>query len=211
MNSLYSINKYFYRYRGRLLLGFLFVTLNSILLTFPGIYIGRATELFRTGSTDKSAFLHCTLMIIVFSLSGAFFMFLMRQTLIVMSRLIEFDQKNEIYAHYQQLDKDFYKQTCTGDLMNRISEDVSRVRMYTGPAIMYLANTLATVVTSIIFMVNVDGRMALAVLTPLPILSFIIYKVSAKINRKSSQVQEHLSEITSITQEAFSGIRTIKS
>ena len=95
--------------------------------------------------------------------------------------------------------------------MNRISEDVSRVRMYTGPAIMYLANTLATVVTSIIFMVNVDGRMALAVLTPLPILSFIIYKVSAKINRKSSQVQEHLSEITSITQEAFSGIRTIKS
>jgi ATP-binding cassette, subfamily B, multidrug efflux pump len=211
LNSLISINKYFYRYRGQLLLGFLFVTLNSVLLTFPGIYIGKATELFRAGSKDESAYLNCALMIIAFSLSGAFFMFLMRQTLIVMSRFIEFDQKNEIYSHYQQLDQDFYKRNFTGDLMNRISEDVSRVRMYTGPAIMYLANTLATVVTSIIFMVNVDGRMALAVLAPLPVLSFIIYKVSAKINQKSSQVQEQLSEITSITQEAFSGVRTIKS
>ena len=211
LHPLKSINHFFYRYRWRLLLGFIFVSLNSVLLTFPGVYIGKATELFRSGSTDKSAYLNCALMIILFSLSGAFFMFLMRQTLIVMSRMIEFDQKNEIFRHYEILDQDFYKKNYTGDLMNRISEDVSRVRMYTGPAIMYLANTFATIVTSIIFMVNVDWRMAIVVLAPLPILSVIIYKVSAKINQRSTAVQEQLSNITSLTQEAFSGIRTIKS
>ncbi|MFN5183381.1 MAG: ABC transporter ATP-binding protein [Bacteroidota bacterium] len=211
MQSLKAVNKYLLKYKSRLLLGFLFVCLNSVLLTFPGIYIGRATELFRNLSENKNEFLIQGLMIIVFSISGGFFMFLMRQTIIVMSRLIEFDQKNEIYSHYQQLDQNFYKKNYTGDLMNRISEDVSRVRMYTGPAIMYLANTFATIITSIIFMVNVDYRMALVVIAPLPVLSFIIYKVSARINKNSTLMQEKLSDITTLSQETFSGIRLIKS
>ncbi len=210
LKSLKFLNKYFYKYRVRLLLGFLFVTLSSILLTFPGIYIGKATNLFESGVKDTGEYVYCGLMIIAFSIAGAFFMFLMRQTLIVMSRFIEFDQKNEIFDHYQALDQDFYKKNFTGDMMNRISEDVGRVRMYTGPALMYLANTFATVVTAIIFMVNVDWRMALVVIAPLPILSFIIYKVSAMINRKSTMLQEKLSDITTITQETFSGIRVIK-
>jgi ATP-binding cassette subfamily B multidrug efflux pump len=175
------------------------------------VYIGKATELFRNNTKDLNAYLYCGLMTILFSVAGGFFMFLMRQTIIVMSRLIEFDQKNEIFNHYQLLDQDFYKRNFTGDLMNRISEDVGKVRMYTGPAIMYLANTAATVITSIIFMVNVDWRMALVVIAPLPILSFIIYKVSAKINYSSTKLQEKLSDITSLSQEGFSGIRLIKS
>ncbi|MFN6038027.1 MAG: ABC transporter transmembrane domain-containing protein [Bacteroidota bacterium] len=211
MGPLKSINHYFLKYRTRLVLGFIFVTLNSILLTYPGVYIGKATELFRNNTKDLNAYLYCGLMTILFSVAGGFFMFLMRQTIIVMSRLIEFDQKNEIFNHYQLLDQDFYKRNFTGDLMNRISEDVGKVRMYTGPAIMYLANTAATVITSIIFMVNVDWRMALVVIAPLPILSFIIYKVSAKINYSSTKLQEKLSDITSLSQEGFSGIRLIKS
>ena len=211
VKSLAALNKYLFKYKYRLILGFLFVILNSVLLTFPGIYIGKATELFRNGSNDASSFIRCGLMIIVFSVTGGFFMFLMRQTIIVMSRFIEFDQKNEIYHHYQQLDQNFYKKNYTGDLMNRISEDVSRVRMYTGPALMYLANTLATVITSILFMVNVDWRMALVVIAPLPVLSLIIYRVSSKINKNSTQLQEKLSDITTLTQETFSGVRLIKS
>ena len=211
MGSLKAINTYLFKYRARLLLGFIFVTLNSVLLTYPGVYIGQATELFRNRSEDTDAYLRCGLMIILFSVAGGFFMFLMRQTIIVMSRLIEFDQKNEIFSHYQSLDQDFYKKNYTGDLMNRISEDVGRVRMYTGPAIMYLANTLATIVTSIVFMVNVDWRMALVVIAPLPLLSVIIYKVSARINQNSTLLQEKLSDITTLTQETFSGIRLIKS
>ena len=211
VKSLAALNKYLFKYKYRLILGFLFVILNSVLLTFPGIYIGKATELFRNGSNDASSFIWCGLMIIVFSVTGGFFMFLMRQTIIVMSRFIEFDQKNEIYHHYQQLDQNFYKKNYTGDLMNRISEDVSRVRMYTGPALMYLANTLATVITSILFMVNVDWRMALVVIAPLPVLSLIIYRVSSKINKNSTQLQEKLSDITTLTQETFSGVRLIKS
>jgi ATP-binding cassette, subfamily B, multidrug efflux pump len=209
VKSLKVLNKYFLKYKVRLGLGFLFVTLNSVLLTFPGVFLGKATNLFRENMHDPGL-IWCGVYIILFAITGGFFMFLMRQTIIVMSRFIEYDQKNEIYNHYQALDQQFYKRNYTGDLMNRISEDVGRVRMYTGPAIMYLANTFATVFTAIIFMVKVDWRMAIVVIAPLPILSFIIYKVSAKINRKSTEVQEKLSDITSFTQESFSGIRVIK-
>lgn len=137
-------------------------------------------------------------------------MFLMRQTIIVMSRHIEYDQKNEIYNHYQNLDTGFYKRNTTGDLMNRISEDVSRVRMYTGPAIMYIANTIVTTVTILIFMLRVNTTLTLLVFLPLPILSFIIYKVSDMISKQSTKVQQQLSGLTTQAQETFSAIRIIK-
>lgn len=137
-------------------------------------------------------------------------MFLMRQTIIVMSRHIEYDQKNGIYNHYQNLDTGFYKQNTTGDLMNRISEDVSRVRMYTGPAIMYIANTIVTTITILIFMLKVNATLTLLVFLPLPILSYIIYKVSDLISKQSTQVQQQLSKLTTQAQETFSAIRIIK-
>ncbi|HRG38633.1 MAG TPA: ABC transporter ATP-binding protein, partial [Bacteroidia bacterium] len=141
---------------------------------------------------------------------SGFFLFLMRQTIIVMSRLIEYDLKNEIYVHYQQLDMSFYKRHNTGDLMNRISEDVSRVRMYIGPAIMYILNTLFSFVFTIYFMIQADAELTFYVLLPLPILVISIYYVSQTINKKSTAVQEQLSAITTEAQEAFSGIRVLK-
>ncbi len=138
-------------------------------------------------------------------------MFFMRQTLIVMSRHIEFDQKNEIYQHYQQLDTSFYKTHSTGDLMSRMAEDVSRVRMYTGPAIMYLANLLATIGFSLYFMIRKDALLTFYVLAPLPILAVTIYMVNTLIHRKSERIQALLSNLTTNAQESYSGIRVIKS
>ncbi len=138
-------------------------------------------------------------------------MFFMRQTIIVMSRHIEFDQKNEIYRHYQQLDTCFYKSHSTGDLMSRMSEDVSRVRMYTGPAIMYLVNLLATIGFSLYFMIRKDALLTLYVLAPLPILAVTIYMVNNLIHRKSERIQALLSNLTTNAQESYSGIRVIKS
>ena len=138
-------------------------------------------------------------------------MFLMRQTIIVMSRHIEFDQKNEIFTHYQQLDTQFYKTHSTGDLMNRISEDVSRVRMYTGPAIMYFINLAAVLGFSIFFMFRSDVKLTIVALCPLPILAIAIYFVNTIINRKSERIQSLLSTLTSNAQESYSGIRVIKS
>lgn len=149
-------------------------------------------------------------MIIGMALLMGLFMFFMRQTIIVMSRLIEYDLKNEVYEHYQKLDLAFYKRNNTGDLMNRISEDVSRVRMYIGPAIMYIVNTLGTFVLTITVMLNIDSRLALYTLSPLPVLAVSIYFVSDRINRKSNKVQEQLSTLSTSTQEAFSGIRVLK-
>src|SRR5688572_28899533 len=155
-------------------------------------------------------FVQYGLVIIGLALASGLFMFLMRQTIIVMSRHIEYDQKNQIYKHYQELDAGFYKTHTTGDLMNRISEDVGRVRMYTGPAIMYLANTIVTTITVLVFMLSVSPRLTLLVFLPLPVLSFIIYKVSDIINRQSTRVQEELGELTSQAQESFIAIRIIK-
>ena len=149
--------------------------------------------------------------LLVLAIISGFFMFLMRQTIIVMSRHIEYDQKNEIFVHYQKLDTTFYKTHSTGDMMNRIAEDVSRVRMYTGPAIMYFINLAAVIGFSIYFMLRSDVKLTLVALCPLPILAFTIYFVNTIINKKSERIQSLLSDLTSNAQESYSGIRVIKS
>ena len=149
--------------------------------------------------------------LLLLAILGGIFMFFMRQTLIVMSRHIEFDQKNEIFRHYQLLDTSFYKTHSTGDLMSRMAEDVSRVRMYTGPAIMYLANLLATIGFSLYFMIRKDALLTLYVLAPLPILAVTIYMVNNLIHKKSERIQALLSNLTTNAQESYSGIRVIKS
>lgn len=159
----------------------------------------------------KNKILFAGLILLVLALISGLFMFLMRQTIIVMSRHIEFDQKNQIFKHYQQLDTHFYKTHSTGDLMNRISEDVSRVRMYTGPAIMYFINLAAVLGFSVFFMLRSDVKLTIVALCPLPILAVIIYFVNTIINRKSERIQSLLSNLTSNAQESYSGIRVIKS
>ncbi len=151
------------------------------------------------------------IVLLVLAIISGFFMFLMRQTIIVMSRHIEFDQKNEIFVHYQKLDNAFYKIHSTGDLMNRISEDVSRVRMYTGPAIMYFINLAAVIGFSIYFMLLSDVKLTIVALCPLPVLAVAIYFVNTIINKKSERIQSLLSELTTNAQESYSGIRVIKS
>jgi ATP-binding cassette, subfamily B, multidrug efflux pump len=151
------------------------------------------------------------IVLLVLALISGFFMFLMRQTIIVMSRLIEFDQKNSIFNHYQQLDTAFYKMQSTGDLMNRISEDVSRVRMYTGPAIMYFINLAAIIGFSVYFMLQANVKLTIVALAPLPILAIAIYFVNTIINKKSENIQSLLSNLTTNAQESYSGIRVIKS
>jgi ATP-binding cassette subfamily B protein len=151
------------------------------------------------------------ILLLAVALLRGFFMFLMRQTIIVMSRHIEFDQKNEVYKHYQSLDTHFYKTHSTGDLMSRMAEDVSRVRMYTGPAIMYLVNLSALISFSLFYMFRKNAELTLYVLSPLPILAIAIYFVNNIINKKSEQIQEQLSDLTTNAQESYSGIRVIKS
>ncbi len=149
--------------------------------------------------------------LLVLALISGAFLFLMRQTIIVMSRHIEFDQKNEIYRHYQLLDTAFYRANSTGDLMNRMAEDVSRVRMFTGPAVMYLANLLATIGFSLYFMIRKDALLTLYVLAPLPVLAITIYLVNNIIHKRSERIQALLSNLTTNAQESYSGIRVIKS
>lgn len=216
MKSLKHINKYFFKYRWYLLLGILFVLISNLFSVFSVEYVGDAMdfvkEISQMGNTSAAhqQLLYFGGIIIGLAIISGFFLFLTRQTLIVMSRLIEYDLKNEIYAHYQQLDISFYKRHNTGDLMNRISEDVSRVRMYIGPAIMYILSTLFTFLTTIFFMIRIDGKLTFYVLLPLPFLVISIYYVSQAINKKSTEVQEQLSTITTHAQEAFSGIRVLK-
>lgn len=150
-------------------------------------------------------------LLLVLALFKGFFMFLMRQTIIVMSRFIEFDLKNEIYTHYQKLDLNFFKMHNTGDLMNRISDDVSRVRMYVGPALMYTVNLVILIVMALYAMLNVSVTLTIYTLVPLPILAVTIYYVNKIIHRKSEQIQAQLSNLTTLSQEAYSGIRVIKS
>jgi ATP-binding cassette subfamily B multidrug efflux pump len=172
-------------------------------------------KFIRRLSTDKPTFakkvIICSVTLLVLALISGFFLFLTRQTIIVMSRHIEYDQKNEIYQHYQKLDLNFYKMHSTGDLMSRMAEDVSRVRMFTGPAIMYLSNLLVVIGFSLFFMIRKDALLTLYVLTPLPILAFTIYYVNTIINKKSEHIQALLSNLTTNAQESYSGIRVIKS
>lgn len=215
MKHLRVLNHFFVKYKWHFLGGLIFVSLSTIFGTYQGVVVrdgtNRILEIVGSGEEAVSSeFVKFGLIIIGLALCSGLFMFLMRQTIIVMSRHIEFDQKNEIYRHYQELDAGFYKTNTTGDLMNRISEDVSRVRMYTGPAIMYLTNTVVTTITILLFMLSVNVKLTLLVFLPLPVLSFIIYKVSDLINRQSTRVQEELSQLTTQAQETFSAIRVIK-
>ena len=215
MHSLKSINAYFIKYKWRLLMGALFVVLSTIFSIYQGVIVRNATNeivnlIANHKSVDSSKFIVFGLTLLGLALSSGFFLFLMRQTIIVMSRHIEFDQKNELYTHYQTLDAAFYKNNSTGDLMNRISEDVGKVRMYTGPAIMYLINTFSTVVIVLAFMLKINWQLTFLVFAPLPFLSVVIYKVSDLINKRSTVVQQELSKLTSHAQETFSAIRVIK-
>ncbi len=223
MKSLKVLNKYFYKYRGRLLLGTLFVAISVVFGMFPAKFVGASFDtveqaigqaMNNNSDSDfgdlRNQLILFGLIIIASSLLKGVFMFFMRQTIIVVSRYIEYDMKNEIYDHYQKLSLAFYKRNNTGDLMNRISEDVSRVRMYLGPALMYTINVSLSVIIIVTIMLTINVRLTLYVLLPLPILAMAIYYVSAKINTKSEQVQKQLSSISTFVQEAFSGIRVLK-
>jgi len=241
MKHLRAVYQYFWKYRIRLGVGILFVFLSNYFnVLSPQVtgfvidFVQRALELpgyhQRKSTPDYdplvSKFIEriesseynvakvvalCGITILVLALLRGFFLFLMRQTMIVMSRHIEYDQKNAIFQHYQQLDTSFYKRNSTGDLMNRIAEDVSRVRMFTGPAVMYLVNLVAVISLAVFFMYKRDPLLTLYVLAPLPILAVTIYYVNTTIHRKSERIQALLSDLTTNAQESYSGIRVIKS
>jgi len=218
MKNLGSLNKYFVKYKWRLLLGLLFVAVSSKFAVMPGNVIKNILDQVTALVSNKGT--HAEVVAVVFkggmillglALLRGLFMFMMRQTIIVMSRHIEYDQKNEIYNHYQQLNTQFYKAHFTGDLMNRISEDVSRVRMYTGPSIMYFTSVVFLVIFCVADMLQVNVMLTLCVLAPLPLLAFSIYMVNKVIFKKSSKIQAQLSTLTTTAQESYSGIRVIKS
>jgi len=218
MKNLRSLNKYFIKYKWRLLLGLFFVAVSGKFAVLPGNVISNILNQVQTmvtnGADNKQIFnivITGGLTILGYALLRGFFMFMMRQTIIVMSRHIEYDQKNEIYNQYQRLNTGFYKANFTGDLMNRISEDVSRVRMYTGPSIMYFSSMVSLTILCIWDMVNVSWQLTLFVMVPLPFLAFSIYYVNQLIFKKSSKIQAQLSALTTTAQESYSGIRVIKS
>ena len=219
MKALQYLNKYFYKYRTKLFLGFLITIVSRIFSLFAPRLIGNsltAVELYLKSKANdiefiKNILLTNILIIIGTTLISGFFTFLMRQTIINVSRFIEFDLKNEIFWHYQKLTQRFYKNNRTGDLMNRISEDVGKVRMYVGPAFMYSINTISLFIIVISYMLSIAPGLTFYTLLPLPILSFIIYRLSKVINIRSKLVQEVLSKMSSYAQESFTGISVIKS
>jgi ATP-binding cassette subfamily B protein len=217
MKELRHLNKYFFKYRTHLIIGSIITVVARLFLLFTPRYVKKifvAIERYFDKSIDETVFkadlLEAILYIIGAAVMAAILTFFMRQTIINVSRYIEYDLKNEIYAQYQKLSLNFYKQNRTGDLMNRITEDVTRVRMYGGPALMYSINTLALFVIVIIYMVNASPKLTLYTIVPLPILSIIIYKLSKEIHKRSTIVQEYLSKLSTFTQESFSGISVIK-
>jgi len=227
MKSLSHLNKYFIRYKYHFVFGLLFVTLSNLFAVFPAQSVRTAINLVQENLSVYSIYngsplqenvnkqigfvlLYFSGLVLLFALIKGAFMYLMRQTLIVMSRHIEFDLKNEIFNHYQKLSLSFYRTHNTGDLMARISEDVSRVRMYIGPAIMYAMNLAVTIVVVLWAMFSVNAKLSIYVLLPLPLLSISILWVNNIIHKKSDAIQSQLSNVTSFVQEAFSGIRVIK-
>ncbi len=221
MRSLKHLNKYFFKYRYRLLLGMLWVALSNLFAIFPAQSVRNVIDLIKTKTSEQgisntsSDSINTILLKFVFIIVGlallrGFFMYLMRQSLIVMSRLVEYDLKNEIFNHYQSLSQNFYRQNNTGDLMARISEDVSRVRMYIGPAIMYTVNLAVTFLVVLWAMFSVSAKLSFWVLLPLPFLSYSIFYVNNIINKRSDAIQEKLSDLSTFVQEAFSGIRVLK-
>ena len=219
MKELSYINKYFSKYKKNLISGLLIIIAARILLLItPGLIRNSINVIddYRTGvnldiASVESELVNNIFLILLASILAGIFSFLTRQTIINMSRYIEYDLKNEIYNQYQKLSLNFYKKNQTGDLMNRISEDVGKVRMYVGPAIMYSMNTITLLVIVIIYMYQQSPILTIYTLSPLPILSITIYKLSKLINKKSIQVQETLSDLYSFSQESFSGISLIKS
>lgn len=216
MKSLQYLNKYFLKYKWRLLLGILFTIVSNYYGVQMPTYFKEAIDSFQQNlnHADSSDFLWLAFKLggfyMVLSLAKGFFLFLMRQTIIVMSRFIEYDLKNEIYDHYQTLDQGFFKRNATGDLMNRISEDVGLVRMYLGPGIMYVINLIVAFTMIVTQMFQISPSLTLLVLIPLPIMSLLIYRVSSRMNAMSSLVQKEQSMLSTIAQETFSGIRIIK-
>ncbi|WP_109832439.1 ABC transporter ATP-binding protein [Reichenbachiella versicolor] len=227
MRDLAHINKYLFKYKWYLVLGTVFIIIANLFGVVPAVVVRQSFDLIQ-GSFSifhwfdgfelqkngydlfvKSILVFGVIILVSAVLRGGF-MFLMRQTIIVMSRLIEFDLKNEIYAHYQTLPLSFYRKNNTGDLMNRISEDVSKVRMYIGPAIMYGINLATMFIIVIPFMFSINVKLTLYSLIPLPFLSFSIYFVNNIINKRSEEIQESQSKLSTFVQEAFSGIRVIK-
>jgi ATP-binding cassette subfamily B multidrug efflux pump len=228
MKHLAYLNKFFYKYRWRFIPGVLFVVISNVFGVLPARIIRLAFDLvtenifiyqlfdgFNRQSIIYDIFGSSLLLfgalVILMALLRGLFLFFMRQTLILMSRHIEYDLKNEIYAHYQRLSMAFYRRNNTGDLMNRVTEDVSRVRMYLGPAIMYTINTVVLFILVIYAMVSVNLRLSILCLLPLPILALTIYMVNGIINKRSERIQQRLSDLSSLVQETFSGIRIVKS
>lgn len=219
MKELKYLNKYLLKYKTNLLLGFFIIIIARILLLFtPGLIRNSVNIIdgFRKGNVVslemvQSELVENIFLILLAAISAGIFTFLTRQTIINVSRYVEFDLKNEIYDQYQKLPSSFYKKNQTGDLMNRISEDVSKVRMYVGPAIMYSVNTITLIIITFFYMYKQSPELTLYTVSPLPILSFTIYKLSRVINIKSKIVQESLSKLSSFSQEVFTGIKIIKS
>jgi len=216
MKSLRSLNKYFLRYKWRLLLGIIFTVVSNYFGVKMPKFIQESIDSLQSGGIDPNIndalwiSFQMGMLYIGLSATKGFFLFLMRQTIIVMSRYVEFDLKNDIFGHYQILDAAFYKKNRIGDLMNRISEDVGQVRMYVGPGVMYTINLVVLTVLSITQMIQINAKLTAFALLPLPLMSFIIYKVSNKINKASKLTQEAQSNISTIAQESFAGIRVIK-
>lgn len=241
MKSLHYLNKYLWEYRYRLILGIVFIAISNVFAIYPPQIVSEAIDAVANSAeiqqivgdeelpikvnaaketllTHYIKYLPLKTKLIVFAalvllmaLLKGVFTFFMRQTIIVMSRLVEYNLKNEIYEHYQVLSMSFYKRNNTGDIMNRISEDVSRVRMYLGPGIMYTLNLILLFAMVIPVMLSKSVELTLYALTPLPILSILIYIISSKINKKSEATQRQLSLLSTFSQESFSGIRIIKS
>ena len=214
MKSLRYINKYFVKYKWRFLFGILFTVVNNYFGVQMPAFFSSAIDQFQEQINQPTNYLWLALELSAiymgFSLLKGFFLFLMRQTIIVMSRYIEFDLKKEIYGQYQALDQSFYKQNATGDLMNRISEDVGLVRMYTGPGIMYTINLVVSFVLIVGKMITISPSLTVFVLLPLPIMSILIYKVSSTMNKMSLEVQKEQSFLSTLAQESFAGIHIIK-
>jgi len=219
LKELSYINKYFFKYKKNLISGIIIIiAARMLLLITPGLIRNSINVIddYRTGlSTDlklvESELITNIFLILLASALAGLFTFLTRQTIINVSRYVEFDLKNEIYSQYQKLSLNFYKMNQTGDLMNRISEDVAKVRMYVGPALMYSINTITLLIIVVIYMYKQSPILTFYTLSPLPFLSITIYKLSKLINKKSTIVQECLSELSSFSQESFSGISLIKS
>ncbi|PTT21872.1 ABC transporter [Chryseobacterium sp. HMWF028] len=212
MKALKTLNPYFWKHKILLFWGVLFIIASNFFNIYKVQFVGKSVdELTKSGNLGfNNQVLIYVGIIVGCSLLTGFFTFMMRQTIIVASRRIEYELKNKIYRHYQDLSLTDYKQTTIGDLMNRLSEDVVAVRMYLGPGVMYVANLIVLVVITAIYMVKTDASMTLWTLLPLPILSFAIYKVSSIINKKSKIMQKSQSAISTFVQDSFSGIRVVK-